>query len=271
MSQKSTAMNYFSHDSNARNDERVIQLRIRHGAAGYGVFFMILERMRDSSTYMCAKDYNIIAFDLRVDAALIKSVVEDFGLFVFTEDGKYFYSESFLNRMQKISSVSRKRSEAGRKGAKVTNAAKAAPKQETVHLEEVAFFAPEPPSEETPPTPPAPPDNPEDLFKTDSPMKEFFTELYQPSEHRDRLCMRFALTPFELEDKLNLFLLDCECRKNIHNDRRDALNHFNDWLRIVTEKEKQQAHESEARQQTAAKRRGVQAGNSEQKDYTAAF
>ena len=78
---------------------------------------MILERMRDANDYMCAKDYNLIAFDLREDAALIKSVVEDFGLFVFTEDGKYFYSESFLKRMGMKDDVSRKRSEAGKKGS----------------------------------------------------------------------------------------------------------------------------------------------------------
>ena len=35
--------NYFSHDSNARNDERILLLRMKHGAAGYGVYFMLLE------------------------------------------------------------------------------------------------------------------------------------------------------------------------------------------------------------------------------------
>lgn len=112
----SNMANYFSHDSNARNDEKLVRLRMRHKAAGYGVYFMLLERMRDAKDYMCVKDYNIIAFDLREDAGLIKSVVEDFGLFVFTEDGKYFYSESFLRRMKVKDGVSQKRSEAGRKG-----------------------------------------------------------------------------------------------------------------------------------------------------------
>jgi len=83
---------YFSHDSNARNDERVLSLRMKHGWSGYGLFWAIIEKMRESSDYQCIKDYNIIAFDLRVDTATIKSIVEDFGLFVFTEDGKYFYS-----------------------------------------------------------------------------------------------------------------------------------------------------------------------------------
>ncbi len=108
--------NYFSHDSNARNDEKLLRLRMRHGAAGYGVYFMILERLREKVDYMSVKDYNMIAFDLRVDAALVKSVVEDFGLFAFTDDGKCFYSESFSRRMGMKDAVKIKRSEAGKRG-----------------------------------------------------------------------------------------------------------------------------------------------------------
>ena len=107
---------YFPHDSNARNSDKLIRLRMRHKASGYGVFFMILERLREEPNYMSVKDYNMIAFDLREDASLIKSVIEDFGLFVFTEDGKYFYSESFKQRMGFKDEKSRKRSEAGKLG-----------------------------------------------------------------------------------------------------------------------------------------------------------
>lgn len=107
---------YFSHDSNARNSDKLIRLRMRHSAAGYGAYFMILERLREEPDYMSIKDYNVIAFDLRVDAALVKSVIEDFGLFVFTEDGKYFYSESFSKRMGIMDETRKKRSEAGKSG-----------------------------------------------------------------------------------------------------------------------------------------------------------
>ena len=110
---------YFSHDSNARYDNKLIRLRMRHGAAGYGVYFMILERLREEDDYMSVKDYNMIAFDLRVDAALVKSVVEDFGLFAFADDGKCFYSESFNRRMGIKDTLKRKRSEAGKKGSEV--------------------------------------------------------------------------------------------------------------------------------------------------------
>lgn len=90
---------YFYHDSNARNSNKLLRVRMELGAAGYGIYFMLLERLRDEDDYMSIKDYNAIAFDLRVDASQIKAVVENFGLFAFTENGKYFYSEGFNKRM----------------------------------------------------------------------------------------------------------------------------------------------------------------------------
>jgi len=101
--------NWFPHDSNARNSDKLIPLRAKMGAEGYGIYFMILERLREEPTYMSVKDYNMLAFDLRVDAAKIKAVVEGYGLFVFTDDGKYFYSGGFLKRMKSKDEISVKR------------------------------------------------------------------------------------------------------------------------------------------------------------------
>lgn len=90
---------YFSHDSNARSDEEIIALRMKQGWQGYGLYWAIIEKLRDSTGYKLAADYNLIAFDLRVDAAIIKNIVCDFGLFAFTEKGECFYSESLMRRM----------------------------------------------------------------------------------------------------------------------------------------------------------------------------
>lgn len=107
---------YFSHDCNARTDEKILALRLRHGWEGYGLFWALIEKLRESSDYTSVRDYNIIAYDLRTDANKIKSLVEDFGLFTFTEDGKRFYSESLNKRMNIKADLSQKRAEAGRKG-----------------------------------------------------------------------------------------------------------------------------------------------------------
>ena len=104
---------WFSHDSNARNSKKLIRLRQRHGAAGYGVYWMLIERLRDEEGYVSDKDYEMIAFDLRVDVEIIRSVVEDFGLFEVSENGEYFHAPGLDERME-LKDV---RSDAGKKGA----------------------------------------------------------------------------------------------------------------------------------------------------------
>ena len=108
---------YFSHDSNARNDEKIVNMRMQMGAGSYAIYFMILERLRETEDFMGVKDYNAIAFDLRVDAKDVKRVIEDFGLFQFTDDGKLFYSESFRNRMRIMEDKRMKQVEAGKRTA----------------------------------------------------------------------------------------------------------------------------------------------------------
>lgn len=106
---------YFSHDTNARNDEKVIKLRMRHGAAGYGIYFMILERLAESSDHTASRSYEALAFDLHEDADLIKSVVEDFDLFFLEDD--CFWSLSMHRRLNDLDQAQKQRTERARKAA----------------------------------------------------------------------------------------------------------------------------------------------------------
>lgn len=108
---------YFSHDSNARNSDKLMKVRMKLGAEGYGIFFMLIERLREEEGYKSTIDYDTLAFDLRVDAEKVKQVVEDYDLFKFTEDSKYFYSDSFNERMEMMDLKRKKLAEAGKKGA----------------------------------------------------------------------------------------------------------------------------------------------------------
>lgn len=87
------------------------------GAEGYGIFFMLIERLREEEDYKSTVDYTTLAFDLRVDPEKVKQVVENYDLFKLTEDGKYFYSDSFNERMEMMDAKRKKRAEAGKKGA----------------------------------------------------------------------------------------------------------------------------------------------------------
>lgn len=114
---------YFSHDSNARNSDRLIPLRAELQAEGYAIYFMILERLREEPDYTSVRDYAMLAFDFRVSAESVRRVVEDFDLFAFTEDGERFYSVSFLERMRAKDAKSEKlRQAAQARWAKNANA-----------------------------------------------------------------------------------------------------------------------------------------------------
>lgn len=87
---------YFSHDYNARNDEKIKRLIRKHGMQGYGVFWSIVEDLYNNANAL-RTDYEGIAYDLRTDSDLVASVVNDFDLFIF--DGDYFGSNSVQERL----------------------------------------------------------------------------------------------------------------------------------------------------------------------------
>ena len=240
--------NYFSHDSNARNDEKLVRLRMKQGAAGYGVYFMILERLREEADYMSAKDYNMIAFDLRVDAAIVKSVVEDFGLFTFTDDGKCFYSESFSRRMLVMEEARSRRSVAGKKGgAPVGNSnarKKDLPKATSAPTPKAASKREQSSSLELPSksrfnvVKPAPTAQPAD---NQACLKRFFGK--ENSSNLEVLLMNFGLKPDDItmiRKVAKEVVAEWEISKKEHTDYTDWSQHLIATMRIKV-KDKQQA------------------------------
>lgn len=222
--------NYFSHDSNARNDAKLVNLRMKHGAAGYGVYFMILERIREEDNYMSAKDYNMIAFDLRVDAAIVKSVVEDFGLFTFTDDGKCFYSESFTRRMDIKDTLRRQRSEGGKIGMK--NRWKKEQGKQDKGVKPQPKAAPAPTPKPAPTTQPA---------NNQAYLKRFFGK--ENASNLEVLLMNFGLKPDEItmiRKVAKEVVAEWEISKKEHTDYTDWSQHLIATMRIKV-KDKQQA------------------------------
>jgi hypothetical protein len=76
---------YFSHDYNARTDEKIKLLIRKHGLKGYGIFWAIVEDLYNNANAL-QTDYEGIAFELREDIEVIKSVVNDFNLFQFEDN-----------------------------------------------------------------------------------------------------------------------------------------------------------------------------------------
>jgi len=103
---------YFSHDYNARSDEKIIKLIRATGWEGYGLFWAIVEKLYEARGAIIS-DYDCIAFDLRSQCDRIKSVCEDFDLF-YRKDGRLrsiSVDRRLLERLE--------RSESSRKSANI--------------------------------------------------------------------------------------------------------------------------------------------------------
>ena len=96
---------YFSHDYNARNDEKILGLVYKLSWSGYGLYWAIVEMLYESDGYL-ENEYERIAFALRTDKDSIIDVIENHNLFVI--EGNKFYSNSVLERLQRIKEKSEK-------------------------------------------------------------------------------------------------------------------------------------------------------------------
>jgi len=118
---------YFSHDSNSRQDPKISALRSKFGWAGYGLFWAIIEVLRDQPDYSYP---NGLLYGLALAVGFdnnnpygpdikFKDFIDfliEIGLLI--DDGKSIFSQSLINRMNALAEYRSKLSEAGKIGAK---------------------------------------------------------------------------------------------------------------------------------------------------------
>ncbi len=71
---------------------------------------------------------------------------------------------------------------------------------------------------------------------------EFFVDVKKSEIWLDSMSMKFRMEIPQLLNRLNDFALDNKCREITHTSLSDYKRHFNDWLRIRLNSEKQQQH-----------------------------
>jgi hypothetical protein len=108
---------YFSHDSNARNDVKILKLRRNLGLEGYGIYWCIIEILRESQDHKlpktCIED---ISYSLNISTEKVESVINDYDLFVV--DNEVFYSERLIRSMEQYKALKEKKSQSGKEGMK---------------------------------------------------------------------------------------------------------------------------------------------------------
>lgn len=111
------AQNWFKHDYNARNDDKLLQLRAMMGWEGYGLFFALVEIMCENDKgYIDGQKIGGLSVGLGVPIDTLQELIEgclDVGLFYIGDD-EMIHNSRVDHHVAKMKSFR----EAGKKGAK---------------------------------------------------------------------------------------------------------------------------------------------------------
>jgi hypothetical protein len=113
---------YFSHDSNARHDPKILAMRSVYGVHGYGMYWIIIEMLRESDEYKLPKSkflFNAIAMQMQCKDVskeyanqFVSDCINEFDL--LTENAHFIWSPSLLKRMEIKDDISEKRRKAAK-------------------------------------------------------------------------------------------------------------------------------------------------------------
>lgn len=111
---------YFSHDSNARTDTKIVDMMYDYGMAGYGMFWFIVEVMRESDCYRLENNrstWRALGMQMHLKADEVQKFIDDCieQYRLFESDGVYFWSNSLVKRMEKLEETRAKRKAAAEK------------------------------------------------------------------------------------------------------------------------------------------------------------
>ena len=207
---------YFSHDSNAKDDPKILKLRMNLGWEGYGLFWGLIELLRNQPDYRMQKHYMSIAFALHTDESKIKSLVNDFDL--FSQDQDLFWSESLLKRMELKEEKSEKMRNAANKRWNKDSDAEAMQKQcisnaEAMQLKESKVK-----------------ESKLNLIDEES-HNEIFRKLWTSTIWLEGIAMKNKASIEQVRNHLNDFRQEQLLKAELKVSEEDAKKHFVNWIK----------------------------------------
>ncbi|NDV84912.1 Lin1244/Lin1753 domain-containing protein [Bacteroides sp. 51] len=107
---------YFPHDATAGNNIKLMILIESEGARGYGVYWYLLEFLRQQAGYKGKlKMLDMLARRVKTTRAVVKRIITDYALFAI--EGELFYSPGLVERMKPLDSKRAAKSEQCRRAA----------------------------------------------------------------------------------------------------------------------------------------------------------
>lgn len=203
---------YFSHDYNARNDIKIKRLIAKHKFAGYGIYWAIVEELYNNANAL-PLDYECIAFDLNIEIDLLKSIINDFDLFVI--DNGFFGSLSIEKRLEQRNQKSLKaRESANKRWNKYDSNANALQTQSDSNAIKESKVK----------------ENKENEIKNNNDI--FYNELIISEQWLEQVAInntaKFNLD--EIKSKLLVFKNDLNIMLDIKQQKKEFTSHFVRWL-----------------------------------------
>ena len=207
---------YFSHDANAKDDPKILQLRMEMGWEGYGLFWALIEMLRNESDHRMRTHYKSIAFALHTQEDSIKKLINDFDLFAI--EGEYFWSESLLKRMEMKESKSEKARQSAKKRWNQDNDANAMRTHSDSNAN--AMQLKESKVKES-----------KGNILTEESHNEIFRKLWASSIWLEGIAIKNKVKKEQVQNHLNDFRLECILKDELKVDEKDAKNHFINWMK----------------------------------------
>ena len=109
---------YFPHDFNAGSDEKILYLRSKFGMQAYGLYWVLIEIMHESSdSKLTCNLIDGIAYQINVDITFLKEFYNECILIeLFVTDGVKYWSERVLRNKELLNEKRNLKSIAGKKG-----------------------------------------------------------------------------------------------------------------------------------------------------------
>ena len=110
---------YFPHFCNARHDRKIKRITKELGVEGYGIYFMILEVLREQSEMKYPiEDIDLLADEFRTSEQKVRTVICNYDLFTVDDDQMFFSPKLFLY-LEPYFKMKKQRINAGRRSAEV--------------------------------------------------------------------------------------------------------------------------------------------------------
>jgi hypothetical protein len=227
---------YFSHDANAKDDPKILQLRMEMGWEGYGLFWALIEMLRNESDHRMRTYYKSIAFALHTQEDSIKKLINDFDLFAIDSDfiGEFFWSESLLKRMEMKESKSEKARQSAKKRWNQENDANAM----RMHSDSNANAMQLKESKEK---------EIKEIKEKETKVNEdshnaIFRQLWNNNIWLEGLAMNWKCNVDEVKKHLNTFRQECILKADFKENEKLAKEHFFNWVKRGNPIQKKENH-----------------------------